>query len=180
MGLTVKPAYAFALYHAIANRAEPTFALLRSDLLLRRIRSGESKNLYFDRVGVLRDTVISAVLCMSPCSSDCLIPDTVGVRRTVSEDPESSRSRNSSKNCIVTVSFSRFPADCPHRTDCHRVFGPGTAGYSDIPAYSRIHITLLPGCGATWFHLLGGDRPSQTAHLTRSPARIHGSGLGSK
>ncbi len=27
-------------------------------------------------------------------------------------------------------------------------------------------------------YLLGGDRPSQTAHLTRSPARIHGSGLG--
>ena len=25
---------------------------------------------------------------------------------------------------------------------------------------------------------LGGDRPSQTAHLARSPARIHGSGLG--
>ena len=27
---------------------------------------------------------------------------------------------------------------------------------------------------------LGGDRPSQTAHLTLSPARIHGSELGSK
>ena len=26
-------------------------------------------------------------------------------------------------------------------------------------------------------YLLGGDRPSQTAHLTRSPARIHGTGL---
>ena len=25
---------------------------------------------------------------------------------------------------------------------------------------------------------LGGDRPSQTAHLARSPARIHGTGLG--
>ena len=24
---------------------------------------------------------------------------------------------------------------------------------------------------------LGGDRPSQTAHLARSPARLHGSGL---
>ena len=27
-------------------------------------------------------------------------------------------------------------------------------------------------------YLLGGDRPSQTAHLALSPARIHGSGLG--
>ena len=27
-------------------------------------------------------------------------------------------------------------------------------------------------------YLLGGDRPSQTAHLARSPARLHGTGLG--
>ena len=26
-------------------------------------------------------------------------------------------------------------------------------------------------------YLLGGDRPNQTAHLARSPARLHGSGL---
>ena len=29
-------------------------------------------------------------------------------------------------------------------------------------------------------YLLGGDRPSQTAHQTRSPTRFHGMGLGSK
>ena len=29
-------------------------------------------------------------------------------------------------------------------------------------------------------YILGGDRPSQTAHLPRSPIRIHGIGLGSK
>ena len=29
-------------------------------------------------------------------------------------------------------------------------------------------------------YFLGEDRPSQTAHLTLSPARIHGSGLGNK
>ena len=29
-------------------------------------------------------------------------------------------------------------------------------------------------------YFLGGDRPSQTAHLPRSPVRFHGTGLGSK
>ena len=29
-------------------------------------------------------------------------------------------------------------------------------------------------------YLLGGDRPSQTAHLTMSPSRIHGNGLESQ
>ena len=29
-------------------------------------------------------------------------------------------------------------------------------------------------------YLLGGDRPSQTAHLALSPARLHGSGLGNE
>ena len=43
--------------------------------------------------------------------------------------------------------------------------------YARLPTVLRMPYELLR-------YSLGGDRPSQTAHLTRSLARIHGSRLG--
>ena len=40
--------------------------------------------------------------------------------------------------------------------------------------------TALRGPCARLRYSFGGDRPSQTAHLPRSPVRFHGTGLGSK
>jgi hypothetical protein len=46
---------------------------------------------------------ISAWLCMSPCRSDCIF--------TVERTGLGVQS--------LRIPHSRFPADCPHRTDCH-------------------------------------------------------------
>jgi hypothetical protein len=45
-----------------------------------------------------------------------------------------------------------------------------------LALYERLP-TVLSGPYARLRYILGGDRPSQTTHLTRSPARIHGAGL---
>ena len=41
-----------------------------------------------------------------------------------------------------------FPADCPHRSDCHcrqRVLSTSTAGFSGVPAYSQIYLRNYNG-----------------------------------
>ena len=45
-----------------------------------------------------------------------------------------------------------FPADCPHRTHCHcpRKWA-SSAGYSEFPAYSRMHTAPLPTRGAAFY-----------------------------
>src|SRR5689334_551197 len=50
--------------------------------------------------------VISASLCMSPCSPDCIFICQADVRHTVSEDSKGSGPL-------------AFPADCPHPSHCH-------------------------------------------------------------
>jgi hypothetical protein len=37
-----------------------------------------------------------------------------------------------------------FPADCPHRSDCHCLIEASTAGYSGFPAFSRVCSRGLP------------------------------------
>src|SRR5436305_14109630 len=73
---------------------------------------------------------------MSPCRSDCLFVTSRGVTPGV-------QSLRIPGDQLV----SRFPADCPHRTDCHcpyphpneqGVRWTSTAGYSDVPAYSQV------------------------------------------
>jgi len=48
--------------------------------------------------------VISASLCMSPCRSDCLISHQTTMRPGVQS---------------LRIPMARFPADCPHQSDCH-------------------------------------------------------------
>ena len=64
---------------------------------------------------------------MSPCGSDHLFTSTNRDGwRMASEDSDGD--------------LSVFPADCPHRTHCHRLANQaGSAGYSEFPAYSQLH-----------------------------------------
>ena len=55
--------------------------------------------------------------------------------------------------------------------------------HSQAPLYPYTRCTISDRAEGTFErlrYLLGGDRPSQTAHQTRSPTRFHGMGLGSK
>src|SRR5205823_5397955 len=54
-----------------------------------------------------------------------------------------------------------FPADCPHRTDCHCLKKEAsTAGYSGVPAHSQLH---------SMRHRIEGQRPGTSGHSTLGP-----------
>ena len=57
--------------------------------------------------------VVSASLYMSPCSSDYIIPEDIGIWRVVSEDSEFRIFEYETANSSV------FPADCLHHADYH-------------------------------------------------------------
>jgi hypothetical protein len=85
-----------------------------------------------------------------------------GARRVVSEgSKKSERAR-----------LPDFPADCPHRTDCHcpcslRLLRgtDSTAGFSGFPANSRVFLSPLPTRVATSLRL----HPNRRPHLRRLP-----------
>ncbi len=62
--------------------------------------------------------------------------------------------------------------DCLTSTSCSKA---GLCSYTRHTVSNRAEPTF-----ALLRYFLGGDRPSQTAQLARSPARVHGSGLGHK
>ena len=57
-----------------------------------------------------------------------------------------------------------------------RLVGLAVKPACTLALYDRLP-TDLSGPYARLRYFLGGDRPSQTTHLTRSPTRIHGVGL---
>ena len=75
-------------------------------------------------------------------------------------DGPSTRNRRVTKPCFHICSSSRSHSQAPFWLYPLRAIANRTEGALGLLRY-----------------FLGGDRPSQTAHLTRSPDRIHGSGL---
>src|SRR6266496_608369 len=54
----------------------------------------------------------------------------------------------------IPANLRAFPADCPHPTHFHcRPKPTSSAGYSEFPAYSRMHTASLPMRGAANYYL---------------------------
>ena len=72
-----------------------------------------------------------------------------------------------SEDSTITAAFAFailvFPADCPHPSHCHRSLArTGSAGYTDVPAYSRMLAPLSPVERATLNMLPFGRRSPQS------------------
>ena len=66
---------------------------------------------------------------------------------TISSSDESDVWRMASEDSRAQA--RAFPADCPHPTHFHcRIYTTSSAGYSEFPAYSQMHIAPLPVRGA--------------------------------
>jgi hypothetical protein len=66
------------------------------------------------RLAPVTGMVVSAMLCMSPCRSDWIINATLHTRQSTVV------AALSGVQSLRVLELSRaFPADCPHRTDCH-------------------------------------------------------------
>ena len=70
---------------------------------------------------------------MSPCSSDCIISN------SVFELESGVQSLRIPARDLLPLAF---PADYLHPSHCHAKLPPRSAGYSDLPAYSQILLRL--------------------------------------
>ncbi len=86
--------------------------------------------------------------------------------------------------CYPRGSF--YPLSDGPSTRCHRVTKPDFRPCSTCPSRSQAPFRLYTpravsiraeGTFGRLRYLLGGDRPSQTVHLTLSPVQFHGHGL---
>jgi hypothetical protein len=87
VGLAVRLAYIHILEHPIANRAEPTFALLRYSL-------GGYRPSKTDRLPVSLAQISGIEVRFSSSEGWCFIGDSTGPERPVSQSPTYAKHRN--------------------------------------------------------------------------------------